>query len=139
MLEDFLGLRLAEGTKVGYETGIRFWKEFTKCIGVDCFTRDVNVGVWFTLVRCFGHRVKSQSIKGNFSAIAEFYRNNGHEPVKWSEKSYQIGQIYRVIDKINPPGDKKIAITEACIRIAKEVMDLSVWSQYVLFSCFFLA
>ena len=139
LLSKFLDLRLAEGSKVAYSSSVRYWITFTESIGVDKFTRDTNVGVWFALTRCFGHRIKSHTIQTDFSAIENFYQNNGHPAVKWAKNNVQIKNIYKVIDKINPPGDGQIAITSKAIHLAHSVMDLSDWSQYTLYSCFILA
>ena len=59
--------------------------------------------------------------------------------MQWAAKCYQIPLLYKVIDRINPKGGKKLPVTEEVIKILRKCFNLSNWTQYTIYIAIILA
>ena len=113
------------------------WIKFTNSINVDPFTVSKDIVKYFVIYRFMWDMCKSQTIKGNLSAINDYFLRNGKPTCKWSILCPELPYIYKAIDKILPPGKGSLPNDEKFTLKLRKYYDLSqisphaYWCQHV--------
>ena len=132
-----LGARLSAGSNRAYKSGLKMWLKFTNSVNVDPFSRTKDVIKYFVLYRFMWDKCKSQTIKGNLSAVNDYFLKNGKPTCHWNSIVPELPYIYKAIDKILPPGSGSLPNDEKfTLRLKKYynfhlISDHAYWCQHV--------
>ena len=127
-----LGARLSDGSKRNYKYGTNIWIKFCKSFGISPYIKSRAVIKYFALYRFLLDTCKSQTIKGNFSAINDFRIKSGYRPIAWKEVCWELPYIYQVIDKVLPPGKGSLPNDEKFTLRFKKYYNLNKMSHHTL-------
>ena len=106
---------------------------------VSNFTTDPIVAEWFLLWRYLGTYCRAQTIRGNFSAINNFFTKNNKEPEPWFKKNWKLRLLIQVVDRLNPAGSGSKPNTERFLNKLRAYFDIRFWSQFAVWSAYMLA